>query len=70
MSRAFKYFFLLSDRTFNLGKCYVTIAVYQNKNLINHETGTYPVCFGMAMLHFEATEVAYNKVRQYKFEFD
>ena len=49
------------DSTYNCGKCYVTIAVYQNRNLINSETGTNPICFGMAMLHFDLKETTYHK---------
>ena len=52
---------LLSDRTFNVGKCYLTQTCYQNTDLVNAD-GTHPYFYGPMMLHFNGQTQSYNKL--------
>ena len=49
------------DRTFNLGKVFVTTMTYKNRCVTNRKTGQYPVFLGPVCLHWDAEQSTYYK---------
>lgn len=49
------------DRTFNLGAVYVTLTVFQNKNLVRKVSQTPPIMLGPAYLHGDGSYQTYNR---------
>jgi molybdopterin converting factor small subunit len=49
------------DRTFNLGRFYVTTISYKNRCVLRKRTNDYPVMFGPCLIHFDAEESTYGK---------
>ena len=47
------------DRTFSLGKCYVTTTVYKSHKVTRKETGEPPIFLGPLMLHWDGREHTY-----------
>lgn len=48
------------DRTFNLGKFFVTSFSYKNKKVINRKTKQYPILLGPVFIHSDADQSSYN----------
>lgn len=49
------------DRTFNLGPVYVTLTVFQNKNLVRKVSQTPPIMLGPAYLHWDGSYQIYHR---------
>ena len=49
------------DRTFNLGPCYVTTTVFQEKKLQRKGTNTNPIIFGPLYLHWDGAFHTYQR---------
>lgn len=49
------------DRTFNLGKFYVTAFSYKNRCVVRTRTDDHPVMLGPCMIQFDAEEGTYGK---------
>ena len=51
--------FLAIDRTFNLGKVFVTVTSIKNTSVVNHAVG-HPIIIGSMLLHGDATSEVYG----------
>lgn len=49
------------DRTFNLGRVFVTATSYKNRSVESNKTGQYPVFLGPLCLHYDAEQSTYHK---------
>ena len=49
------------DRTFNLGKVFVTALCYKNRCVIRRKTDSYPVILGPLCLHWDGEKSTYHK---------
>ena len=49
------------DRTFNLGRGFVTATSYKNRSVESNKTGQYPVFLGPLCLHYYAEQSTYHK---------
>lgn len=47
------------DRTFLLGRCYVTLLVYKSQKVVRKETGEPPIMLGPLMLHWDGKTKTY-----------
>lgn len=48
------------DRTFNLGKFYVTAFSYKNRTVVSRKTGMYPIMLGPILIHWDGEQATYN----------
>lgn len=48
------------DRTFNLGKCFVTSLCYKNQGVVNRKTNEAPIMLGPLFLHWDGATTTYH----------
>ena len=53
--------FTEENRTFNLGRVFVTATSYKNRSVESNKTGQYPVFLGPLCLHYDAEQSTYHK---------
>ena len=53
--------FTEENRTFNLGRVFVTATSYKNRSVESNKTGQYPVFLGPLCLYYDAEQSTYHK---------
>lgn len=49
------------DRTFNLGKCFVTTIVYKSLKVLRKESNDHPILFGPMLIHWDGRSDTYHE---------